>query len=66
MDAETGQPAGQVTGHECTWEVRNVQAQPVVFPGLQQTYTVVLLICRICHLPETVLLTGRWELEQLR
>jgi hypothetical protein len=47
------------------WEVRNVQHPPVIFAGLQQPHTIVLMQCRVCRWPMSMTLAGKWDLEQL-
>lgn len=59
-------PEAHLIGHECSWKAINVQHPPVMFPGMQQQHTIVLLACTTCHLPDTVTLAGKWELGQLR
>jgi hypothetical protein len=60
LPAETSE-----SGHECSWQVLNVQHPPNLFPQLTRPVTIVLMRCSACRLPSTVTLSGHWEPEQL-
>ena len=57
--------------HQHEWDVvdtwRPEQRQPI-HPRMQGTVpsTFVLVICKLCHLPETIELEGIWTTEQVR
>jgi hypothetical protein len=58
-----------VPQHEHKWRFRGVWYPPpgIAHPLVQsQAFTVVLVRCRICKVPEAITLTGKWTAEQIR
>jgi hypothetical protein len=47
-----------------TWSQRSQSNHPRITPTIPQT--IVLIICTICHLPETTALDGVWTTDQVR
>ena len=63
--------ANRVLGtHQHDWEIIDTwrPASPSIHPRMSAVVpqTIVLIICKICHLPETTALDGVWSTEQVR
>ena len=54
-------------GHEHHWDVIDTQLPEGPFhPRLQGYTTIALIRCDICQLPQTLVLSGKWNREQVR
>ena len=57
--------------HEHDWDIVGTwqpEVQRPIHPRMQGTVpeTYVLIVCKICHLPQTIELAGKWTTEQVR
>lgn len=57
---------GELAGHDCRWQITAASLTGAAGQLLSPPRTIVVLVCTICGLPITQILSGHWETSQLQ